>query len=205
MLPNIFVFVANVIGLLLALYYTMSAITLLAHADNLDATRKAVIIKGGIVFGILFWATLGLVCAEVFQFEKDQHELFRSTIGWICAIFAVVYYASPMSTMLEVLATKNASSLHVPMIGMNFVNALLWTLYGYYGINRAPIWLPNFIGAILALLQFVVAGAYGGLETNSSLRSAAPSYRPVAEEAALSPESAFQNYRATGSHAHTHK
>lgn len=204
-LPNLFVFLANVIGLLLALYYTMSAVSLLSRIETEETTRKAVVVKGGIIFGMMFWAALGMVCAEVFGSESNEHELTRSTIGWLSALFAVIYYASPLSTMFEVIATKDTSSLHLPMICVNFVNALLWTLYGFYGIQRAPIWLPNFIGVILAAVQLLLVGSFGaaaaahsGLLSNRVL----PEYRPVAEEASRSPGAAFENYRSTGTHVH---
>eukprot|EP01032_Pedospumella_encystans_P016244 gene16244-18538_t len=192
-LPNIFVFVANIIGLLLALYYSLSAVSILSRIDSEENYHKAVLVKGGIMFGLIFWSVLGFVCAEVYQENRYEYEHTLSTIGWMSALFAVLYYAAPLSTMFE-----NASSLHAPMIAVNFVNALLWTLYGYYGINRAPIWLPNFIGVILALVQLAMIGAFGA----HSGHSGGHAYRPVAEEGSLSPNTAFENYKATGVHTH---
>eukprot|EP01032_Pedospumella_encystans_P033153 gene33153-37458_t len=106
-LPNIFVFVANIIGLLLALYYSLSAVSILSRIDSEENYHKAVLVKGGIMFGLIFWSVLGFVCTEVYQENRYEYEHTLSTIGWMSALFAVLYYAAPLSTMFEVFATKN--------------------------------------------------------------------------------------------------
>lgn len=198
LLPDSFVFVANMVGLLLALYYSLSAVTLLARAENIESTRNAVAVKGALVFAVVFWSVVGMVCSEIFQGSSRQ--MTASMIGAISACFCVIYYASPLSTMFEVIATKNAATLYAPMISVNFLNALLWTLYGYYGMHHAPIWIPNLIGVILAFFQLVLVVVF----RRSTPEGGSGSYRPVAHEEGISPGTAFVNYKTTIA-THTHK
>jgi solute carrier family 50 protein (sugar transporter) len=48
-------------------------------------------------------------------------------------LLALIYYASPLSTMAEVVRTRNSASILLPMTIMNVANAGLWTTYGVVG------------------------------------------------------------------------
>ena len=46
-------------------------------------------------------------------------------------LVAFLYYGAPLSTMLEVIKTKNSASILLPLTVMNVINAALWTTYGF--------------------------------------------------------------------------
>ena len=39
---------------------------------------------------------------------------------------SLVYYGAPLSTMAEVIKTRNSASILLPLTLMNLINALLW-------------------------------------------------------------------------------
>jgi uncharacterized protein with PQ loop repeat len=63
-----------------------------------------------------------------------------------------LYYLSPLSTLAQVLRTRDASSLTLPMCAMNVVNGTLWVIYGI--VRRdAFLCVPNGAGAVLGIVQ----------------------------------------------------
>lgn len=64
------------------------------------------------------------------------------------------FYASPLTTLVTVLAARNASSLHLPLCATNALNGGLWFAYGLVGgagfhrtcfdiMSRQHLYLPN--------------------------------------------------------------
>ena len=51
--------------------------------------------------------------------------------GLLANAILLVFYASPLSTVAEVVSTKSSASLQVPLCIGNVVNSLLWLVYGY--------------------------------------------------------------------------
>jgi uncharacterized protein with PQ loop repeat len=84
-----------------------------------------------------------------------------SLVGTLAVIFSIAYYAAPLSTMARVIRKKDASSLYLPLVLVNLLNAVLWFVYGLAGINDIYVWLPNVIGIVLALLQVGLVIRYG--------------------------------------------
>ncbi|KXZ52053.1 hypothetical protein GPECTOR_10g1076 [Gonium pectorale] len=70
-------------------------------------------------------------------------------------VVCLIYYAAPLSTMWEVIRTRNSASILVPLTMMNTLNAALWTTYGI-AVLDPYIWLPNGIGLALSLLQIAL-------------------------------------------------
>lgn len=50
--------------------------------------------------------------------------------GFFCNSITIGYYASPLSTALQVVRTRNSATIYLPTIICNFVNASLWLGYG---------------------------------------------------------------------------
>ena len=42
----------------------------------------------------------------------------------------LVFYCSPLTTVLEVLRNKSSASLHLPLSVMTIINGTLWVAYG---------------------------------------------------------------------------
>ena len=61
--------------------------------------------------------------------ELSQTDL--SCRGLLANAILLVFYASPLSTVAEVVSTRSSASLYAPLCAMNVVNGLLWVTYGY--------------------------------------------------------------------------
>ena len=55
--------------------------------------------------------------------------------------------------MKDIVARRDATPIYMPMVAANTVNALLWFVYGLFGVNDLLIWVPNCIGLVLSGLQ----------------------------------------------------
>ena len=62
------------------------------------------------------------------------------------------FYTSPLSTVANIIKTKDSSSLTLPLCVMNIVNGTLWLMYGL-AVGDYFIWVPNGIGALLGAFQ----------------------------------------------------
>lgn len=169
---DFYIFLANVPGLMLAMFYTLSAISVLSQVDTSRNRIMLGTIKSAVILGLLFWSVVGMIAGLV---TRADAAIF---VGSISAFFAIVYYAAPLSTAVQVVTNQDASSLYTPMIMVNLLNALMWIFYGSLGINQAQVWVPNAIGAVLAIAQLSLIGIYPSTEETQPLR---PQYRPVAQ------------------------
>jgi uncharacterized protein with PQ loop repeat len=88
-------------------------------------------------------------------------------VGSFCIISSLVFYASPLINMVEIVKTKDSSSLYVPAIIINGVNCTLWFFYGLIGINAVIVWLPNFIGLVLVAIELAMCCIYPPLRHKS--------------------------------------
>jgi uncharacterized protein with PQ loop repeat len=120
------------------------------------------------MFGVLFWTLLGFFCGWMFAGD-DGREHSAAVIGTFSAIFCIAYYAAPMSSAMEIIARKDASSLHAPMISINALNSSLWFAYGFFAVGQAQIWVPNIVGASLAAVQLLLIAYFDSGTTSASL------------------------------------
>ena len=49
-----------------------------------------------------------------------------------------------------------------------WISSLLWTLYGYLKLNDPLVYIPNFLGLILASLQMILFLIYGLPNNNNN-------------------------------------
>jgi solute carrier family 50 protein (sugar transporter) len=50
--------------------------------------------------------------------------------GATCVAVLGVYYVAPLSSVAQVVAQRDSSSLHWPLCTMNVINGMLWFAYG---------------------------------------------------------------------------
>ena len=50
--------------------------------------------------------------------------------GITANVVLLIYYSAPLTTMKEVILTRNSASLYWPLSMMNVLNGLLWVGYG---------------------------------------------------------------------------
>jgi solute carrier family 50 protein (sugar transporter) len=158
---DIFIFLANVSGLCLGLFYTLNCMTVLVQHtkanEELNDTYRT--LEGLLVFAAFFWALIGFLCAMIFNNFSDPVEQMATLVGFIGSSFAIAYYGAPLSTMANVIMTRDSSSLYLPTTVINIANASLWTAYGF-AVMDINIWGPNFIGLILSASQVVLIAIF---------------------------------------------
>lgn len=74
---------------------------------------------------------------------------------------AVAYYGVPLSSMREVVRTRDASSILYPLTVTNTINASCWFVYGLFALHDPVVWAPNGVGVLLGMVQFTLRIIYG--------------------------------------------
>ena len=81
-------------------------------------------------------------------------------IGILVNINLLFFYASPLQTVMTVIAEKSSESIHRNTMIMNWVNTSFWVLYGFVARNDPVIYGPNAIGLFFGLLQGLLCCIY---------------------------------------------
>lgn len=126
----------NQLGLMLGLFFTLSCYGL---ANTKTRDRQLFII-------MFFTLIVPLIGAIGTMTQLSQHGL-KLLWGFTANAILLLYYAAPLSTVITVLRTHSAASLHLPLAIMQLVNGSLWFGYGL-AVTDPFIWVPNGIGAI---------------------------------------------------------
>lgn len=53
-----------------------------------------------------------------------------TNVGLVCCSITIVFFAAPLTSIANVIKTKNTDSLPFPMIVMGFVVSCQWYIYG---------------------------------------------------------------------------
>lgn len=131
---------ANQIGFVLGLFFTVSCYGL---ATTKTRDRQLAI--------LLFFAfVMPLIGAIGLMAQMSQHSL-KLLWGFTANAILLMYYAAPLSTIITVLSTKSAATLHWPLAVMQIFNGGLWLGYGL-AINDPFVWVPNGVGACTGIL-----------------------------------------------------
>ena len=145
---------------MIGLYFCTTSLQLLSMGteDHEDDIRTRKLIEYIILFGISIW--LGVAFACFVLYNGKYLELTQMIVGSLCDVTSILYFAAPLSTVKDVIVNKDASSLYVPTIFVNFLNGLMWFFYGLLGNPDMNVWIPNGLGAVLAALQLLLAFCY---------------------------------------------
>lgn len=142
-IANPYVFWSNAPGLLLGLFYTMTAVRLAK-----PAARKTLEVLLLVIFAIN--VTAGFASSMVITDFATRQLLW----GLVANGILICYYASPLSTLWSVIKQRNAASIYPPLSMLNTLNGALWTTYGL-AVKDMFVWAPNFIGACLGCIQLL--------------------------------------------------
>lgn len=115
-----------------------------------------------------------LGCTVYTKYEQDAEEALR-VIGLICCCVGVLFFASPLSVLAQVIRTKNTESLPFPIIIASFFVSLQWFLYGML-IEDSFIQVPNLLGCILSSIQLLLYVIY---PNRKLISDGGPSYQPL--------------------------
>jgi len=140
---NHWTFWPNLGGILLGEYYVMVLLNSKITKKDFNLSAITLIsftllnIGGGAMSFILF---------------KDNYEAAKNCMGIVCIIVLCAMYVSPLTSMAEVIRTKNSNSLNMLMTIASFINGFLWLIYGIF-FNDFYIWFPNGLGVVSSLIQ----------------------------------------------------
>ena len=101
-------------------------------------------------------ATLWFICISIINLVPYVgQEARETTVAMMASFFLVLYYCAPLSTITLVLKKRDSSSIHVPTMIANTVNASFWTAYGF-AIDDFSIITPNGLGALFGVIQMIL-------------------------------------------------
>ena len=147
---DIFLLLSNISGLCLGFYYSIVSLTVIAKktADS-DFSDLYIGVESLLIFAVFFWAIMGYVAATGFSDPAEGTHM----VGMLGCAFSVAYYGSPLSSLLQVLQKGDSSSILLPLVCINIINAVLWFGYGLFAKGDPNIWIPNGCGVVLGLIQ----------------------------------------------------
>ena len=76
-------------------------------------------------------------------------------LGFYGSLICVILFASPLSTMREVIAAKSSATIYAPLTLAQVANCATWTGYGF-AIGDLWVWGPNLTGLLLGLMQLAL-------------------------------------------------
>jgi len=152
---NPFVFYANGLGVLLGLYSTMTGVRL-ADPDKRKLVETIVMSSGTLLIAA------GYVSSLVLTDAKSRQLLF----GYLANGFLMIYYASPLSTLSQVLRERSSASLYWPLSALVCLNSLLWVTYGA-AVGDPFIFVPNGFGLTLGIIQILMCVIFPRVDTKA--------------------------------------
>lgn len=154
LLNNQFIFWSNVPGLAAGTFYSMNSMAILFNQSKPgeDFVQTYRIMEYMLLFACCFWSIVSLFVVAAYNNDSDMQEM---VIGTCCMVFTISYYGAPLSTMYQVIKLRDSSSLYGPLLCVNATASTMWFIYGF-AINDINIFLPNVIGASLAVLQLAL-------------------------------------------------
>jgi hypothetical protein len=130
-------------GFVLGVFFSLSALQLSDAAGRRLLERSLV--------GVFTLLSLLLFIAGYLLTEcRAEHFL-----GGCCTTAAIAFYAMPLSSAMEVVRSRSAASLSLPLCCASLANASAWGLYGL-SQGDAAIIAPNVLGVGCSLMQLVL-------------------------------------------------
>lgn len=87
------------------------------------------------------------------------------TIGTLAVIFCIGMFTSPLSVLQNVIKTKSASSIPLPLALASVINCFLWLVTGIIKMKDLNVIIPNVLGLISGLAQISLKIIYNNKPT----------------------------------------
>ena len=75
-------------------------------------------------------------------------------VGLVSCCCCLAYFSAPLLLMKDIVLKRDASPIYLPMVAANTVSAIMWFVYGLFGVDDMLIWVPNCISLVLTTTQF---------------------------------------------------
>ena len=144
-----FIFWGEVLGMLLSIYYSISSLllsTLKVEHEEMHLNS----ICSALFATLVIWSAICYYASSIDTAESVW------IIGLCSCVSTIAYYGAPLSSICTIFKLKDSNSIDVNLVIMNFICSASWLLYAYISINDIFIIVPNLIGCVLAISQFVL-------------------------------------------------
>lgn len=135
---------ANLGGIYFALFYIMSC-----HRLTESSKVAGLLETLGVGLGA-FWGLVHLVLLHV-----DSEDVRTNLIGYPAVVMALLLFASPLTTLREVVREEDSSSINRGFMCMQLINCALWVVYGLF-LKDLFVYGPNALGFLLGIVQLVL-------------------------------------------------
>jgi solute carrier family 50 protein (sugar transporter) len=143
-IQNAWILASNLPGAAAALVAIVVMLPLMEKGDSRLLHVQVTMVVGPLVWVSLFSILVFSGVAPVRQAEA---------IGYVASCFCVVLFASPLSTISEVVRARDAGSIYLPLTLAQCLNTALWTAYGVFAVDDVFVYGPNGIGLALGVSQ----------------------------------------------------
>ena len=162
--PNGFIVASNLPGAVAAIAFVTTTLPLVPRESaGVRRQVQGVLVLGGAA-ALLLWTYL--------IFAQRTHDDRCFILGAYGSALCVLLFASPLSTMFEVLSSANAASIYAPLTATQCANCAMWTIYGL-GIGDVWVYGPNGTGLLLGLVQLALKLAFPSLPKTFKLEEVA--------------------------------
>lgn len=145
------VWMTNMFGMICATYYLQKFVQFVPKgATNLPGSVQTHV-KGGIL-GITGTILPILFCSNVKA---------SKLVGSGAVVLCLILFASPLSALKQVIATKSAESIPLPFTLACVVNCFCWSIFGLFQMKDVMIYLPNLLGLFFGLAQLSLIIFFG--------------------------------------------
>ena len=150
----------NGIGVVVAIYYCMEFVKKIPKqkaSSIMDASTPT--LPGSVrqhVQGVTA-VILGTLLLAIFKPFTNTTNL----LGNIAVLFCILMFASPLSVIKVVIATKSAKAIPLPFTLISCVNCFMWVVSGWFEMNDVNFYFPNLLGLTSGLVQVALKLMYG--------------------------------------------
>ena len=145
-LPN--VKYANMIGIILGSYY---------FKEWTGAAAASV--SGAILYHKL--AITWIVLINSFVAARLPRKVATEIVGKEGVFVFILLFASPLSALKEIIASKSAAAIPLPFTVASTINCSLWSVTGLLLMKDFNIYFPSILGLFCAMIQLFLKGIYG--------------------------------------------
>ena len=150
-----FYLIGNCPGIYLGLLYSITC----HRITQSDIQRNQMEIS--IISLTIFWTVLGSICVFI------PRDIAENMVGVCANVLTIVMFASPLSTVFEIVRTKSSESINRLFMMMQIISCVSWSIYGIF--TGAYVLLPpNATGLLLGIIQLVLVIKYPRNQTSNT-------------------------------------
>eukprot|EP00542_Grammatophora_oceanica_P000621 CAMPEP_0194065802 /NCGR_PEP_ID=MMETSP0009_2-20130614/85672_1 /TAXON_ID=210454 /ORGANISM="Grammatophora oceanica, Strain CCMP 410" /LENGTH=536 /DNA_ID=CAMNT_0038718689 /DNA_START=46 /DNA_END=1656 /DNA_ORIENTATION=- len=106
------------------------------------------------------WGT-GIATALLVAVAVLGREAAAPVAGATSVVLSCLMYTGPLAALKEAIRSRSARNIPLPYAFASIVNAIAWTVYGFFRRHDWMVWAPGLIGIVSAGMQVVVNVCYG--------------------------------------------